>query len=233
MSFSKLDEGIIHSSVWSEGYPTRILWITLLAMKDEVGFVAASKPGLIRAANITADEFTSAITCLESPDPNSRTEDYDGRRVEKIEGGWIILNHEKYRLHGDRQRELTRERVRKYREKKRDVTQGNVTSTLPSVSVSVSESVSEKDKEGDCKGKKKKKEVFKIPSVSEIDDYCKTRSNGINAQHFFDYYSARGWLIGKNKMKCWKSAVRTWENRNKLEQKQADTEIWHIPRNRK
>lgn len=233
MSFAKLDNGIIHSSIWAESYPTRVLWVTILAMKDESGFVATSRSGLIRASNITSEEFDVAIKALESPDPDSRTPENDGRRVEKIDGGWIVLNHEKYRLHDDKQRELTRERVRKYRAKNANVTKCNATSTLPSVSVSVSESVSEKDKEGDCKGKKKKKEVFKIPSVSEIDDYCKTRSNGINAQHFFDYYSARGWLIGKNKMKCWKSAVRTWENRNKLEQKQADTEIWHIPRNRK
>lgn len=57
---------------------------------------------------------------------------------------------------------------------------------------------------------KKEKSFFK-PSTEEIKEYCNERNNGINAERFFDYYEARGWMIGKNKMKNWKAAVRTWE----------------------
>jgi hypothetical protein len=105
MGFAKLDHGIIHSSIWSEDYATRILWVTMLAMKDETGFVGTARSGLIRAANISPEEFDKAINCLESPDDESRTESYEGRRVEKIEGGWIILNHDKYRLSEDIKKE--------------------------------------------------------------------------------------------------------------------------------
>ena len=108
----------------------------MLAIKDENGFVSASRSGMARIANITMEDFEIGIKCLESPDPDSRTTEYDGRRIEKIEGGWIILNHEKYRLHDDIQRDKTRERVRRYRERCNVVTKCSVTNTLPSVSVS-------------------------------------------------------------------------------------------------
>lgn len=56
-----------------------------------------------------------------------------------------------------------------------------------------------------------KRKNFKKPTIEEIENYCKERNNNINASQFYDFYEARGWLIGKNKMKDWKAAVRTWE----------------------
>lgn len=55
---------------------------------------------------------------------------------------------------------------------------------------------------------------FTPPSLEEVKNYCKERKNEINAQNFIDFYSAKGWMIGKNKMKDWRAAVRTWEARN-------------------
>lgn len=55
---------------------------------------------------------------------------------------------------------------------------------------------------------------FIKPTVEEIAEYCRERNNGIDAQQFYDFYESKGWLIGKNKMKDWKAAVRTWERRN-------------------
>lgn len=52
---------------------------------------------------------------------------------------------------------------------------------------------------------------FIPPSVEEVKAYCEERKNGIDATAFIDFYTAKGWLIGKNKMKDWKAAVRTWE----------------------
>lgn len=56
-----------------------------------------------------------------------------------------------------------------------------------------------------------KHRAFDVPSVEEVAAYCLERKNTINAQKFCDHYEARGWMIGKNKMKSWKAAVRTWE----------------------
>lgn len=52
---------------------------------------------------------------------------------------------------------------------------------------------------------------FRPPTVDEIAAYCQERSNGIDPQRFFDYNEARGWMLGKSKMKDWKATVRTWE----------------------
>lgn len=56
-----------------------------------------------------------------------------------------------------------------------------------------------------------KEKKFVKPSIEEVESYCKERQNGIDAQRFIDFYESKGWLIGKNKMKDWKAAVRTWE----------------------
>lgn len=65
------------------------------------------------------------------------------------------------------------------------------------------------DKEKEKKGRKK----FAPPSVDDVRSYCQERKNGIDAQSFVDFYESKGWMVGKNKMKDWKAAVRTWERR--------------------
>lgn len=56
---------------------------------------------------------------------------------------------------------------------------------------------------------------FVPPTVDEVRDYCIERGNGIDPQRFIDHYTSNGWMVGKNKMKDWKAAVRTWEQREK------------------
>ena len=56
-----------------------------------------------------------------------------------------------------------------------------------------------------------KRKHFEKPSISDIKQYCMERNNNVNAEHFFDYYESNGWKVGKNSMKDWKAAVRTWE----------------------
>jgi len=57
---------------------------------------------------------------------------------------------------------------------------------------------------------------FTKPTIDEIDKYCKERKNNIDANNFFNYYESKGWKVGSSSMKNWKAAIRTWENRNKL-----------------
>ena len=97
MGFTKLDEGIVHSSIWSEALATRVLWVTMLAMVDSKGFVSSSRSGLLRAANIPQEDFDISLGILESPDPDSRSPEYDGKRVQKCDGGWNVLNYLRYR----------------------------------------------------------------------------------------------------------------------------------------
>lgn len=54
---------------------------------------------------------------------------------------------------------------------------------------------------------------FRPPTIDQIAEYCKSRGNGVDAATFRDFYEAKGWMVGKNKMKDWQAAVRTWEKR--------------------
>ena len=54
---------------------------------------------------------------------------------------------------------------------------------------------------------------FIPPELSEVSAYCQERKNNVDPQTWIDFYTAKGWMIGKNKMKDWKAAVRTWEQR--------------------
>lgn len=55
---------------------------------------------------------------------------------------------------------------------------------------------------------------FTPPSLTEVQAYCTERNNKIDAQRFIDFYESKGWLIGKNKMKDWRAAIRNWESRD-------------------
>ncbi len=65
----------------------------------------------------------------------------------------------------------------------------------------------------------KEKPRFSPPSVEEVATYCRERKNGIDPQTFVDFYAAKNWMVGKNKMVDWKACVHTWEQRRKEEGK--------------
>lgn len=52
---------------------------------------------------------------------------------------------------------------------------------------------------------------FTPPTVEEVAAYCRERKNNVDPQKFVDYYTANGWKVGRNNMKDWRAAVRTWE----------------------
>ena len=58
-----------------------------------------------------------------------------------------------------------------------------------------------------------------------MKNYCLERKNNINAETFIDFYESKGWKIGKNKMKDWKAAVRTWEKRQKPTMSKIDIQL--------
>lgn len=71
----------------------------------------------------------------------------------------------------------------------------------------------------------KKSTKFVPPTVEEVATYCKERNNRVDASRFVDFYTTKGWMVGKNKMKDWKSAVRTWERNSSGYQKPAAPQI--------
>ncbi len=129
--YNKLFTKILDSSIWLESKSTRVVWVTFIAVMDEAGFAQfATVENLARRANVTLTEATKAIETLEGPDPNSSDPDHEGRRLERVPGGWLVLNAEKYRKLVSSQiiREQTRERVRRHREKRRTAPGGNADS---------------------------------------------------------------------------------------------------------
>ena len=61
--------------------------------------------------------------------------------------------------------------------------------------------------------KSRTRKRFRPPTVEEVEAYCFERNNKVDAERFVDFYSSNGWRVGKNPMKDWKAAVRTWEKR--------------------
>ena len=126
MSYTKLANAILTSTVWMEDHETRIVWLTLLAMADQHGEVQASIPGLANVARVDVPSCRKAILIFMSPDLDSRTKDDEGRRIVEIDGGWFIINHAKYRGldNDDHRKQMAAERQKRYRDrhKMRDVT---------------------------------------------------------------------------------------------------------------
>lgn len=109
-------------------------------------------------------------------------------------------------------------RMRKCRAKKDKLERNNVTPMLQSgygekeieIELEIEKEL-EIELDSSAKSTTTKRKRFEKPTISDIEQYCIERNNNVNAEHFFDYYESNGWRVGKNSMKDWKAAVRTWE----------------------
>ena len=152
MAFVKLDCGILNSTLWVEREP-RDVFITALLMAEphevvapmpqyEVrsltktgfqvppgwyGFVQAAGPGIVRRALSELEAGMDALEKLGSPDLESRSSDFEGRRLVRVDGGYIVLNYMKYR-----EKDATSaDRSKRYREKKKREAAGAEPPELP------------------------------------------------------------------------------------------------------
>lgn len=117
--FTKLFNSILASTVWREDSSTRLVWITMLAMADRRGVVEASVPGLADFARVPVQDCRTALEKLAAPDPDSRSQTREGRRIEAIPGGWFLINFAEYRnkLSADERREYNRIKKAESRQK--------------------------------------------------------------------------------------------------------------------
>lgn len=72
-----------------------------------------------------------------------------------------------------------------------------------------------RNQESGIRNPKGNSQTFIPPTVAEVQNYCRERRNSVDAEAFVDFYTAKGWLVGKAKMKDWKAAVRTWEKNSR------------------
>ncbi len=140
MPYTKLFSSIVTSTIWVAPDRTRIVWITMLALADRHGEVMASLPGLARVAGVPVEDCEIAIAAFLAPDPYSRTPDDEGRRIEKIEGGWALINHAKYRDMASREDSknaaaLRQKRHRAKKERNATVTDSNASVTPSNATV--------------------------------------------------------------------------------------------------
>ena len=115
----------------------------------------------------------------------------------------------------DRQRLYDR-RISEERKQKKLTQSRNLEEILekstPEIEIELEKDIEiEKEIHSSAKSTTTKRKRFEKPTLSEIKQYCIERNNNVNAEQFFDYYESNGWKVGKNSMKDWKAAVRTWE----------------------
>lgn len=84
--------------------------------------------------------------------------------------------------------------------------------STPEIEIELEKNIEiEKEIYSSAKSTTTKRKRFEKPSISDIKQYCIERNNCVNAEQFYDYYESNGWKVGKNSMKDWRAAVRTWE----------------------
>jgi hypothetical protein len=97
MGFTKLDEGILQSSIAGEEGDTFKIFILLLAACKSDGIAPVSPVFLSSISKISIDETMRHLSKLESPDIYSRSTENEGRRIRRVDGGFEIINYQKYR----------------------------------------------------------------------------------------------------------------------------------------
>ena len=96
----------------------------------------------------------------------------------------------------------------------------------------VSEKENEKEKEGEIENEcyiARARTRFVPPTLDEVIAYCQERGNSVDAERFVSFYESNGWKVGKNPMKDWRAAVRTWERDNRPQAKtqtKSFADIW-------
>ena len=118
----------------------------------------------------------------------------------------------------DKIREQNRIRQKKWYDKQKELPNviPNVRVTLPNATEEDIEEEKDKDKDKEVKKRRKKSKDFTPPTLEEVEAYCKSRNNNVDAKRFFDFFDSADWVDSKgNKVRNWKQKVITWESYNK------------------
>lgn len=198
---------IVTSDAFLDMPPTaRCLYFTLGMFADDDGFVNNPK-SIMRQSGATLDDMNILIA---------------KKFVINFESGVIVIKH--WRIHNyiqsDRYHEtkykeelnsLTLDENKAYTLANTDV-EALDTQCIHGVSIVDTEVRLGKSKSKDRLGKDSKR--FTPPTLEEVEDYINEKGYNIRASKFIDYYTSNGWKVGKNPMKDWKAAVRSWAHNN-------------------
>ena len=227
-TFAKIFSDIVSSSLWCEDSDTRVVFVTMLATCDAEGRVYGAVPGLARIANVPVSSCRRALDCLQSPDPDSRTKDFEGRRVAPIEGGWQILNYIKHRdrqafsVSSDPRHVRKRAWQRQYREEKR---QSELNIPLQDEQVHVDNKsprgqeevhgcppyVYASPGEGDS-GDQGKKNKARPTDQQEVESFCiEAGLQKEDGAYFWNKWEGNGYTNGGRAIRSWKAVIRSWK----------------------
>lgn len=187
----------------------RCLYFTLGMFADDDGFVNSPK-GIMRQCGASEDDLK--VLLLK-------------RFLLAFDSGVIVIKH--WRINNYLQKDRYVET--KYRDEKATLTvdkngaytENQTSAELESSSMYTQDAYTQdrlgKDSIGkDRLGNEEKRATrFSPPTLEEVKAYCSDRGNHVDAERWFDYYTSNGWKVGKNQMKDWKAAVRTWERDSK------------------
>ena len=212
MSYTKLFSSIVTSTIWTEDAKTCKVWVTMLAIANKHGEVQASIPGLAQIAGLPLDDTEAAIEKFLSPDKYSRTPDDQGRRIEKIEGGWLLLNHAKYRAMASKDEEKASSAKRQSAFRDRQKRNASVTPSNGSVTVSNDAVTGNRDiAEAEAEAEAFKKKTKARGTIEEVVEFSKSiglpESDG---EYLFHKWEGNGWTNGGSPVKNWKATIRSW-----------------------
>jgi hypothetical protein len=147
MPFTKLDDGLIFSSILREDDAVFKIWMLILSRTGPDGIARISSDFLVSVTRKSDEEVWRCLTILEAPDRKSRSTNDDGRRIRRVDGGFEVINYLKYRQSAEKESIRAYERDRK-REQRADVpgVSGTETGLSASASVSVSKETEELNK---------------------------------------------------------------------------------------
>ena len=209
--YTKLFSSIVTSTIWCEDNATLRVWIAMLAMADASGHVGGAVPGFANLARVTVEEMRRALEILTSPDPDSRTPDNEGRRIEAVPGGWRILNYSAYRE--SRDQEARREQNREAQRRHRSAMSANVSQESAQAEAEAEAVPPDSPKPGESSPMASaKRKVFVKPTPQEAQEYAASIGFKLDGEKFVAYYEARGWMLGPRRpVVNWKACVVTWK----------------------
>jgi len=182
--------------------------IKLLAFEDRWHFVAVC---CMKAEGLLDDERDEqlrdrliatqlGLTVREADEVKRRLSEVDLLLEDWTPKGW-----DKHQYNSD----TSVERTRRYRERKQQLND-----VKRHCDVTVTPPDTDTDTETDKKKTARKRATFVKPTVEQVAAYCRERGNSVAPAAFVNHYTANGWKVGKNPMKDWQAAVRTWETRD-------------------
>ena len=209
---------IVDSSLWCEPDNVVKIFLTMLAKKDADNVVRGSAFNISQWAKKTEQEVLEALMVLSAPDTRRiEPQPFEGRRIERVEEGWMILNGKFYQ---DLMRSVNRREYKARHEAERRA-------RLRGDRGDVSEGYMERERryvKAEVKGDQKQADLIAAEPVPEVSkkwvkptvEECKllaVKSGLVEDQgiHFYDYYESNGWRVGKNPMRSTAGAMANWK----------------------